>query len=174
MSRTYDKELLLNPIQSNENMRYCQKPESRKCSSNYEQKVNEDSKADHDLNYDSKQSSDILSDKLMRQSSDYEFCESSGPQQEPPINRTIVTIQKELHKSLFSQNIMKINESPKVSLMTERSQKSTKYKNISNAFEKTNDGSNVNITPNSNLTATNPFRQDSIPNIFGMNVRPSS
>lgn len=116
--------------------------------SSYGKNKNADLKTDHERNYDSKQSSDIVSDKFMRQSSDYEFWESIGPQQEPPINKTIVTIQKELHKSLFSQNIMQINESPKVSLMTERSQKSLKFKNTSIGCEKTNDGSNANITPN--------------------------
>lgn len=49
-------------------------------------------------------------------------------------------LQKELHKSLFSPSLMKINESPKVSLMKEHENKKITH----------------------------------IPNIFGMNIRPSS
>lgn len=66
------------------------------------------------------------------------YYEDQEEQEEPVINKTLVMLQKELHKSLFSPSSMKINESPKVSLMN-------------NIVKKTN-----------------------IPNIFGMNIRPSS
>lgn len=49
------------------------------------------------------------------------FSEDNEQQEEPAINKTLVMLQKEMHKSLFSPSLMKINESPKVSLMTDRS-----------------------------------------------------
>ena len=47
-------------------------------------------------------------------------------EEEPVINKTLVMLQKDMHKSLFSPSLMKINESPKVSLLTDRSKATSK------------------------------------------------
>lgn len=83
--------------------------------------------------------------------------------EEPVVNKTLVMLQKELHKSLFSPSLMKINESPKVSLLTDRS------KNVL----KDSVNKNSNINPGEKVGDENPFKNN-IPNIFGMNIRPSS
>ena len=174
MSRINDKEILLNHVQQNENMRYHKQPDSIKGSSFHDHQFSSDARNDNDNNYDSRQSSDLLSDRIAKQSSDNDLYDSNGLQQEPSINKAKVTIQKELHKSLFSQNMLKINESPKISLLTDRSQKSSRYKTTSDGLDKTNDGSNTNLTAKANQNAYNPFHQDIVPNIFGLNARPSS
>lgn len=74
----------------------------------------------------------------MVSSSENEMSYNYQEEEEPVINKTLVMLQKELHKSLFSPSNMTINESPKVSLMSKKSKKID------------------------------------IPNIFGMNGRPSS
>ena len=89
------------------------------------------------LKYDSNQNNLLEAEKISSSENDYQSDEQY-PQEEPVVNKTLVMLQKELHKSLFSPSLMKINESPKVSLLTNRSKK-------------------VNV-----------------PNIFGMNARPSS
>jgi len=96
-------------------------------------------KGQQESQYDSNQHEQMEEEKATSTeneltSDDQEF------QEEPVINKTLVMLQKELHKSLFSPSLMKINESPKVSLLANQTNKK-----ISN-----------------------------IPNIFGMNIRPSS
>ena len=101
---------------------------------------------------------EIGSEKEMN--SNYEFEDQS---EEPVVNKTLVMLQKELHKTLFSPSLMKINESPKISLLTDRS------KNILKDGVK----NNKNINSDWRVGDKNPFKSN-IPNIFGMNIRPSS
>lgn len=90
-----------------------------------EQGHNEFSLGDKEMrnnNYDSKDEEDSPEDINRQYSSDNDmFSEDQEMQEEPVVNKTLVMLQKDLHKSLFSPSLMKINESPKVSLMTDRS-----------------------------------------------------
>lgn len=96
--------------------------------------------------------------------------------EEPVINKTLVMLQKELHKSLFSPSLMKINESPKVSLLTDRSKNTSKNRSGSNIDPATYDNSTPGLTAGDIRSNPNPFMPANfnIPNIFGMNIRPSS
>jgi hypothetical protein len=113
-------------------------------------------------------------DDIRRQySSDNEmFSEDQDTHEEPAINKTLVMLQKDLHKSLFSPSLMKINESPKVSLLTDRSKKTSQNRSSNHdpSYSLKSNSRDPTVIINSN----NPFHKDSIPNIFGLNVRPSS
>jgi hypothetical protein len=101
--------------------------------------------------------------------------EDEDQSEEPVINKTLVMLQKELHKSLFSPSLMKINESPKFSLLTDRSKNASKNLNGSTNHDP---NSNDNTSPSATMVVNHDGRghipQSCIPNIFGMNVRPSS
>jgi hypothetical protein len=116
----------------------------------------------------------IDADKLNQFSSENECSDDQEDQEEPIVNRTLVMLQKEMHKSLFSPSLMKINESPKVSLLTDRSKKSSRIERTCDEKEKSRISTSNNPTMIINQNANNPFHKDSIPNIFGMNIRPSS
>lgn len=95
--------------------------------------------------------------------------------EEPVINKTLVMLQRDLHKSLFSPSLMKINESPKVKLLTDRGKKSSKQWDSNDNFSKNSVcATSPNPTVVENKNVNNPFAKDHVPNIFGMNVRPSS
>jgi hypothetical protein len=110
-------------------------------------------------------------------SSDNElFSEDQDTQEEPVVNKTLMMLQKELHESLFSPSLMKINESPKVSLLTDRSKKSSLSQSSNHDVAKSLKSLKSNRRDPTVIinNANNPFHKDSIPNIFGMNARPSS
>ena len=124
-------------------------------------------------NYENNKQQEIDNEYVKQCSSDTDtISEYNEEQEEPPINKTLVMLQKEMHKSLFSPSLMKINESPKISLLTDRSKKSSRKKGMS--AEQYNFSGSKEPTVIINSNANNPFHKDSIPNIFGMNMRPSS
>lgn len=128
-----------------------------------------------DSNYQSRQDNDDDSDLHKQYSTDRELTsEEQEPQDEPVVNKTLVMLQKDMHKSLFSPSLMKINESPKISLLTDRSKKSSRYKNTSSEQDPSENTRSRDPTVIINSNVQNPFIKDNIPNIFGMNIRPSS
>lgn len=122
--RSHDKDLLFD----------CQNTNSQRNSGQHEYQKHEEiftlqCKESPDGNYNSSQNYKLKVNHNARYSCDEHLSDSNHEDEthrDPPPHRAIPVLQNETHKSLFSPSLMKINESPKVSLLTDRSSNSSR------------------------------------------------
>ena len=158
--RSHEHELLQNPHSINENKRRSVYSNSKHCHN--DEIITFEGKYENEKTYDSKVSSQLFSDEDIRNSQDHGLFISNEPLKEHISNSSSLNLQsKEISKSPLSPSELKINGSPKISLLLERSNKNNSIKN-EESWEKFKN-ENIRTSNHEKMHTFNPFN-NSLPN----------